>query len=102
MKWGVTMGTASRTFENKLFSCSHTWTSPKSKSSLPPPTTLTTKPTLEEVKTNEEVVVTDWPGGVANDPVNPPVQNDNPPTSPKKILLVFLLSLSFISFLFVS
>ena len=45
-------------------------------------TTPTAEPTLEEVETDEEVVVTDKPGGVADNPVNPSVQNDYPPTGP--------------------
>ena len=34
MKWGVTKGMVLKTFENKLSSCSLTWTSPKFKSML--------------------------------------------------------------------
>ena len=36
----------------------------------------------KDVETNEELVVTDEPSEVANDPLNPLVQNDNPPASP--------------------
>ena len=39
-------------------------------------------PTLKDVETDEEVVVPYGPGRVADDPVNPSVQSDNPPTSP--------------------
>ena len=36
-------------------------------------------PILEDVETDEELVVTDRPGVVADDPVNPLVQSDDPP-----------------------
>jgi len=34
-------------------------------------TTSVVKPTPDDVETDEEVLVIDGPGGVANDPVNP-------------------------------
>ena len=40
------------------------------------------EPNFEDVETNEEVVVTDGPGGAADDLVNPSVQNNNPFVSP--------------------
>ena len=47
------------------------------------PMTLAADPTLEDVETNEELVVTDGPSVVANDPMNPSVQShDPPPTCP--------------------
>ena len=47
------------------------------------PMTLAADPTLEDVETNEELVVTDRPSVVANDPMNPSVQShDPPPTCP--------------------
>ena len=42
-------------------------------------TTSTVDPILEDVETDEELVVTDGPGVVADDPVNPLVQSDDPP-----------------------
>nr|POE57617.1 hypothetical protein CFP56_39371 [Quercus suber] len=45
-------------------------------------TTSTAKLTLEDVETDEEVVVTDGPGEVADNPMNPLVQTDNSPASP--------------------
>ena len=45
-------------------------------------TTPTARPTPEDVETNEEVVITDGPSKVANDPVNPSVESDNPSTGP--------------------
>nr|POF23438.1 hypothetical protein CFP56_07350 [Quercus suber] len=45
-------------------------------------TTPAVELTLEDVETNEEVVVTDGPGRVIDDPVNPLVQSDDPPISP--------------------
>ena len=47
------------------------------------PMTLAADPTLEDVETNEELVVTDGSSVVANDPMNPSVQShDPPPTCP--------------------
>ena len=43
------------------------------------PMTLAAHPTLEDVETNEELVVTDGPSVVANDPMNPSVQSHDPP-----------------------
>ena len=43
------------------------------------PMTPAADPTPEDVETNEELVVTDGPSGVANDPMNPSVQSHNPP-----------------------
>ena len=43
------------------------------------PMTPATDPTLEDVETNEELVVTDGPSVVANNPMNPSVQSHNPP-----------------------
>ena len=44
--------------------------------------TLVTDPIPKDVETNEELVVTDEPSEVADDPLNPLVQNDNPPVGP--------------------
>ena len=45
--------------------------------------TPTANPTPEDVETNEELVVTNGPSVVANDPMNPLVQShDPPPTCP--------------------
>lgn len=44
--------------------------------------TLAVKPTPDDVETNEEVLVTDEFGGVADDPVDPQEQTHNPPTNP--------------------
>ena len=45
--------------------------------------TPTANPIPEDVETNEELVVTDGPSVVANDPMNPLVQShDPPPTCP--------------------
>ena len=40
--------------------------------------THTTKPFPDDEESKEEVVVTDGPGGVADDPMNPQEQTDNP------------------------
>lgn len=45
-------------------------------------TTLVAEPILEDVETDEDLVVTDGPGGVADNPMNPSVQNNDPPASP--------------------
>ena len=45
-------------------------------------TTPTARPTFEDVETDEEVVVIDGLGRVANDLVNPLMQSDDPSTSP--------------------
>ena len=45
-------------------------------------TTPTARPTPEDMETNEEVVVTNRVGKVANDPVNPSVQSDDPSIGP--------------------
>ena len=39
-------------------------------------------PIPKDVETNEELVVIDKPSEVADDPLNPLVQNDNPPAGP--------------------
>ena len=40
--------------------------------------TSTTEPFPDDEESEEEVVVTDEPGGVADDPMNPQEQTDNP------------------------
>lgn len=46
---------------------------------LTTPTTPATDPIPKDMKTDKELVVTDGPGGVADDPLNP---HNNPPASP--------------------
>nr|POE57165.1 hypothetical protein CFP56_34128 [Quercus suber] len=45
---------------------------------LSAPMTFAAKPILNDEETDEEVLVTDTPGGVADDLVNPQEQTDNP------------------------
>ena len=45
-------------------------------------TTPATEPTPDDVETDEEVLVTDEPGGAADDPMDPQEQIDNPPANP--------------------
>nr|POF22774.1 hypothetical protein CFP56_09751 [Quercus suber] len=45
-------------------------------------TTLATKPTPNDVETDEEVLVTEELGGVAEDPMDPQEQTDNPSANP--------------------
>nr|POF19162.1 hypothetical protein CFP56_53467 [Quercus suber] len=49
---------------------------------LTAPTTPATELTHDDMETDEEVLVTNGPGGVANDPMDPPKQTDNPPANP--------------------
>ena len=63
------MGTGLRNSANKLSSCSQTFSQIQIKL-----TTLTTsiaQPTPDDVKTDEKMLVTDGPGGVANNLVYP-------------------------------
>lgn len=78
MKLGIIMGTTLRTFVSEPSFCSRTWTSPRSKSNSVPQITPATEPFPNDEESEEEVVVTDGPGGVADDPMNPQEQTNNP------------------------